>query len=478
MLDCARGRMTFQRELAWRQLDLVHRSSVSYQFARYALGLSYDSLPQDVIHQAKRCLLDALGCAVGAYDAPGRAICEDVVRELGGPEEATVIGSGMRTSAIHATLVNSFMVRFLDYNDKGGGGHNSDSIPALLAIAERQRAGGRDFLTSLVISYELGARVSESITGATTEERGWQTDMRGGLSMPPALGKLMGLNEDQIAHAVGSCACASLPLNVLDSDREEYTMRKNLRFGWVACDAILSCLLARKGFTGPVRVVEGDGGWQQVLLHGDMDLERITDFSGWRILDTRHKYLCANFTTHGHLFATLAIVKKHDLKPEDIASVRIRTGAREARHTVTPAKKYPRNAESADHSAFYTTALAIKERAFGPDSFAEEKFTDPVILDLIERITVEADPTIPERSCAGKSEITTKDGRVLEEHVVTPHGLGDDPLSDKELEDKFSEMAAKRMKARQVRRILDTIWSAERVDDMGRLMDLIVFPSR
>src|SRR5512136_1380603 len=102
-------------------------------------------LPQDVVHQAKRCLLDALGCAIGAYEAPGRPICEAVVKELGGVQESTIFGSGLRTSALNATLVNSLLVRFLDYNDLGGGGHNSDAIPSILAIAEREKVRGRDF---------------------------------------------------------------------------------------------------------------------------------------------------------------------------------------------------------------------------------------------------------------------------------------------------------------------------------------------
>ena len=137
--------MTLQRDLTWETLDHLYRSSVAHQFARYALGLSYEMLPDEVVHQAKRCLLDALGCAIGAYEAPGRPVCEAVVKELGGVQEATVFGSGLRTSAPNATLVNSFLVRFLDYNDLGGGGHNSDAIPGILAVAEREKARGRDF---------------------------------------------------------------------------------------------------------------------------------------------------------------------------------------------------------------------------------------------------------------------------------------------------------------------------------------------
>jgi 2-methylcitrate dehydratase len=467
--------MALGHDLTWKTLDYVYRSSIAQQFARYSLGLSYEMLPQEVVHQAKRCLLDALGCAIGAYDAPGRPFCEAVVKELGGTQEATLLGSGLRTTALNATLVNSFLVRFLDYNDFGGGGHNSDAVPSLLAVAEREKKGGRDLLTSLVISYELGARFREAIKGLSLEERGWSIDIRGGLNMPPALGKLMGLNEEQIAHAMGICTSHCLPLGILDADREELTMMKNLRFGMVVFQAILACMLARKGLTGPLRVVEGDSGLQDVILKGEMDLERLTDFSGWRILKTRHKYWSANGSSLGYIQATLSLVKEHDLKPEDIAAVRIKACLREYLHTTTLAKKYPRNAESADHSAFYMTAIAIKERAMGPDQFTPKNFRDPVVQNLIEKITVEPDPSMPVKCFQGISEIATRDGRRFQKRVDNPHGLGDDPLSDPELEDKFRGMALKYMGEKQIQQIFDSIWNAERMDDMGTLMRMMVF---
>jgi 2-methylcitrate dehydratase len=155
--------MTLQRDLAWQNLELQYRSSIAYQFARYALGLKYEMLPDKVSHQAKCCLLDSLGCAIGAYAAPGRPIVEEVVREIGGKAEATVFGSGSQTSALNATLINSFLVRYLDCNDVGGGGHNSDCLASILAIAERENTSGKDILTAIVISYELGARFIESM---------------------------------------------------------------------------------------------------------------------------------------------------------------------------------------------------------------------------------------------------------------------------------------------------------------------------
>jgi 2-methylcitrate dehydratase len=254
-------------------------------------------------------------------------------------------------------------------------------------------------------------------------------------------------------------------------------MSKNLRFGWVAYNAILCCLLARNGFTGPVRIVEGENGLRDTVMRGDLDFQRLLDFSGWRIPQTRHKSLCLNGGSQGHVSATLALVRENDLKPEDIVSVRIKASRHESHHTTSLPKKYPRNAETADHSAFYANAIAIKERVFGPDSFQPEKFTDPVVLDLIEKITVEYDPGLGESGFQGISEITTKDGRRLRKHIANPHGFGDDPLTDKELEEKFREMATKYLSEKQIGRIFETIWNIERLEDIRQLTKLLVFPS-
>jgi 2-methylcitrate dehydratase len=466
-------KMTFQRDLAWQYLNVLNQSSVSYQLARYALSISYESLPPEVIHQAKRCTLDTLGCAIGAYDAPGRPMCEKTIKQLGGVEEATVFGSGFRTSAPNATLVNSFLVRFLDYNDIGGGGHNSDSIPSILAVAESQKKNGRDFLTAVVTSYELGARYTMSLGIKGVAQGGWLSDIRGGLSMPPTLGRMMGLNVEQIANAIGICACHSLPLEILDTDREENSMSKNIRFGSVAYNAIVSCLLAKNGFTGPVRIVEGENGLRQVVCRGDMDLKPLLDFSDWKILDTRFKILCLDGSSIGHVLATLALVNEHDLKPEDIAAVRITTSQYEANHTTYLPKKYPRSAENADHSAFWSNAMAIRDHRISPDSFDPKNYTDPVVLDLIEKITVVADPQT-DGVFWGESEITTKDGRVFHKRLENAHGFGNDPLTDAELENKFRETTGKYLSKQKIDKIIDTVWNMEKLGDISSIPKLMV----
>jgi len=468
--------MSAEQRRVWRDLDHQYAASAAMQIAAHALSLCFTDLPPDVVHHAKRNLLDGLGCAIGGYSAPGRAACEATAMALGGPPESTIFGSGVRTGASSATLVNCFMLRFLEYNDIGGGNHNEEAIPALFAVSQAQRRSGADFLTALVVSYEIGARVILSARGGASayDRQGWSTDARGGINMPPAIARLMGLNTAQAAHAIAICTSRGIPLGILDADGEENSMAKNLRFGAITRDAILACTLAKHGLTGPLRVIEGEGGYQRSVMGGDMDLAALTDFSDWKIRDTRHKTLCVNGSTHGHVFATIAIVREHDLKPSDIKRVIIGASAREARHTTAIAKKYPRNAETADHSAYYANAFAIKHRGFGPDSADPAHFTDPEIVGLIERIEVHADPLLPPRGRGGNSEIHTMDGRVLRRQC---EALVEEQ-SDAALEAKFREMAEKAMPRASVDALVDAIWTIERAEHLEDLAQLMTFAPR
>ena len=478
-------------DLSWDYLDSRYEASVAYQYARYGLELDYDSLPDDVVQQTKRSLLDGLGCAIGAYGTDGMDACSELVDQLGGAGEATVFGTGTETNAVDAALANAFLVRYLDFNDSGGGGHNSDAIPSVLAVAERENASGREFLTALVTSYELGKRFREGIQAGELGREVFHTagvtnDIRGGASMPPALGKLLGLDEMEIANAIGICASRNAPLKILDADEEELTATKNLRFGSVASDAIRCCILAANGFTGPVRVIEGDQGIIEGLFDGKAETEPMVDFAGWRIRETDYKTISANSTSHGHILATQAIVEEHDLGPEDISSVEIRASAREIRHTTSVSRKYPRNAETANHSAHFANAVVIRDGEFGPEAFAEDNYTDAVLRDLIGKISVNVDPDLPTRSLRGSSTITTTDGETYSETVTSPPGYGarlaggdvdaDDVerLSDDDLERKFRGMAGKRMGETQVDELVETVWNLETLDDVGDLTRLMV----
>ena len=282
----------------------------------------------------------------------------------------------------------------------------------------------------------------------------------------------MGLTEDQIANAIGISAPFAACLGIADADAVELPMVRNLRFGLPAHNSQLACQMAKHGFTGFTRVVEGDKGVAEVLLGGHMDMEPLLNFSGWRLLkDVGGFKIMTHNGNPGHVQATLGIVKENDLKPEDIESVTVTPSVRDARHvTFIPGKKYPRNEESASHSLFFGTAVAIKDRALGPLQLKPAQFDDPVVLDLIERVYIDVRRSNPE----GTSEIRTKDGRVFQQTVAKVHDRAADPLSDAEVEEKFRDAAGTYLSEVRVQGFIDAVWDLENVSSVGEFMQLLV----
>jgi 2-methylcitrate dehydratase len=412
---------------------------VARELAKQVVDFHFQDLPQDVIHQTKRVFLDTLGCAIGGYHSEASRIIQELIRDLDHLTEATVFGSGFKTSCFNAAFANGAMVRYLDYNDTAfilqgevyrTGYHPSEVIPPILALGERHHLAG----------------------------------------------KMLGLNEAQMENALGISGSCHAILGILDTPAEEYTMTKNIRFPTMAYAGIWAALLAQKGFTGPTTILEGHDGFVQVIMNGEYDLSKLTNLKGkFAIRDTCIKSIIADFSSHGHLTATLTLVKEHDIKPEDIVEIRITTSKRCAEHTGDPVKKYPKNKETADHSSYYLTAVAIIDRQIGPDQFTPEKYQDPRVLALIDKVILRGDPDLDKARPAGISEIVTKQGKTYQFRVNYPRGHARNPMTDEEIIEKFKSMASKYMKAEQTREVIDTVFALDWLDDIGKLNRLLVF---
>jgi len=461
---------------------------VARELAKYATSLTFQDLPPDVIHQTKRLVLDTLGCAIGGYDSEANRAIQELIKELGHPEETTVFGSGLKTSCLNAALVNGVMVRYLDYNDTAfilqgetyrTGYHPSEVIPPILALGERQHLSGRDVITAIVVGYDLSISFLEGVIGPGMEKKGWNGDTRGAYIMPLMAGKLLGLNENQIENAVGIAGSCHAVLGILDTPAEEYTMTKNIRFPTMSYAGIMAAMLAKKGFTGPTTIIEGNDGFVQVIMNGEYDLTKLIPTKGkFAIRETCIKSITADFSSHGHLTATLKLVKENDIKPEDVAEVRITTSKRCAEHTGDPVKKYPKNKETADHSSYYLTAIAIIDRQIGPEQFTPEKFQNPKVRELIDKVILKGDPDLDKARPAGISEIVSKQGKKYQCRVDYPRGHARNPMTDEEIVGKFKSMASKYMSDKQTNQIIDTVFALDKLGDIGKLNGLMVFRSQ
>jgi 2-methylcitrate dehydratase len=462
--------------------------SIAERLADYVISWRFESIPPEVVQQAKKVLLDTLGCAMGAYQSEARKILEDYVLSCGAKGASTIIGSGVRTSTENASLVNGAAVRYLDYNDTAfivqgdlyrTGYHPSEIIPPILAVGEENHLSGRDVLSAIILGYNLSITFLEAVKGEGLEKMGWNGDLRGAYIVPLVIGKLMGLNKDQLANSVGISGSFHAVLGILDSPGEEYTMTKNIRFPMMAYGAILSVGLAKKGFTGPIRIFEGKNGLVETIMRQNYDLDRIVPGEGrFAIMETCLKSIIADYSSHGHLTATLELVRENDIKPEEVREIRIITSKRCAEHTGDPVKKYPKNKETADHSSYFLTAVAVTDREIGPDQFSEDKYKNPKILELIEKITIVGDPNLDRLRPAGISEITTVDGRKFTKRVDYPRGHAKNPMSDEEVIYKFKRMAQKWMDESEIQLLIEKVYELEKLDDVSELMQLTVFRRR
>jgi len=380
------------------------------------------------------------------------------------------------------------MVRYLDFNDTAfilqgetyrTGYHPSEVIPPILALGERQHLSGEDVITTINLGYDLSLAFLEGVVGPGMEKRGWNGDTRGAFIMPLVAGKILGLTEEQMQNAVGISGSCHAVFGILDTPAEEYTMTKNIRFPMMSYGGILAAMLAQKGFTGPGGMIEGHDGFIEVIMNGDYDLGALRNVKGkFAIRETCIKSIIADFSSHGHLTATLTLVREHDIKPEDVAEVRITTSKRCAEHTGDPVKKYPKNKETADHSSYYLTAIAIIDRQIGPDQFTPEKYNDSRVRELIDKVILKGDPSLDKVRPAGISEITTKKGEKYSLRVDYPRGHAHNPMTDEEVVDKFTSMASRYMSDECVKQVIDTVFELDKLGDIGKLNRLMVFRDR
>lgn len=236
----------------------------------YADSLKFEKFPSNVIHQAKRLTIDALGCAVGGFTSEPSKIARQVAMETVGPWKATVLATGHKTYPDLAAFANGTMIRYLDYNDTyiyKDTCHPSDNIAAILAAAEAAGADGKGLITGIVLAYEIECRLCDT---GSIRGKGWDQGTYGVLSSALGAGKVMGLSKREMAQAL-SIACAS-SLSLLQTRSGTLSMWKGCAVPNAARQAVFSALLAQRGMTGPDPIFEGTWGFFKVVSGGSFEL--------------------------------------------------------------------------------------------------------------------------------------------------------------------------------------------------------------
>src|SRR6516164_8987330 len=402
------------------------KETITARMARWAASLEYRHLSQDAVYQAKRFLLDLVGCALGGYQQHDVEIALEVLDEVAGSGPATVIGTGKRVDPVSASLANALMIRCMDYNDiywKQDPSHPSDIFPAAMAGCERAKSGGKELIVGFVLGHEFEMRLCEAAFPGI-RERGWHHATLTAFVSPFVAGRALRLPWEQIQHAVGISASRHCTLGAVTAGK--LTMMKNTVDPMATQSGVLAALLDEKGYTGPEHVIDGKEGLTHVF-GPEWKLNLLIDGLGesWRITQCGMKAFPTEALTHTPISAVLDIVKTNDLHPDQVEKVQIRSLARAADILSDPSKYDPHTKETADHSLPYVIAAAIAERQVTPLQFTPEKVNDPLIREQLKKVVVVADPEIEKVFPAlqrVKVRIHTTDGSEFMTQLDYPKG--------------------------------------------------------
>jgi 2-methylcitrate dehydratase len=388
----------------------------------------------------KRNILDSLGCAIAALPgAPFKALREQF-EEYGRSGLCSLIGGGS-TSPDQAALYNAGLVRYVDlldsYMSPGGLCHPSDNFGAILAAAEHASASGEDFMLALAVAYEIGCRITAIVP---VMAKGFNHAIQLAVSAAAGSGKLLGLDVDQIAHAIAIATVDNVSLTVVHS--EPVSQWKGFSPGITGMRAVYSASLAKRGFTGPLRLFEGPNGLVRMFdqpLDVDWDDHRLEI-----IHQTVMKKYCSLIHGQPVLEATLDLKRRNSVKSDEIDEILcdiFQTGFDIAGGGSFGPKDDPHTKEQADYNLKYLIAAALLDDQVGPAQLEPERVQAADAQALLRKVTVRPDAEFTAQypqALNVRVTIKCKDGRVFsKEHVGFEGGL-DNPFTWERTVEKFN----------------------------------------
>jgi 2-methylcitrate dehydratase PrpD len=429
--------------------------------ARWAATAEPDHVPDAVRKETTRTLFNWVGCAVGGsqQDAPIHAVA--ALAPFSGPAQASLFGRRERLDALHAALVNGISSHVLDFDDT----HLRTIIhpagpvaSALLAFAEYHPVSGADLMNALLVGVEVECRMGNSVF-PEHYAMGWHiTGSTGMFGSAAAIGRLLGLDAQHMTWAIGIAASQPVGLKV-----QFGSMTKSFHPGRAAQNGMLSALLAQQGFTASEVAIEGFDGWGQALSTRH-NWGEVTDGLGehYEIALNTYKPFACGIVIHPALDAAIQLRRRENLKPEQIERVDLKVHPLVLNLT---GKTDPQVGLEGKFSVYHAVAAALVTGRAGEQAFSDAAVRDPVIVALRKRVTTTIDPAI--KADQVDMVITLKDGRTL--HMFIEHAVGsqDQPMTDAQLEDKFTGLAEGILPTAQTRRLMDLCWKAWDLKDAG-----------
>lgn len=440
--------------------------------ARYATSLRYADLSASALWEAKRHLIDSLGCAMGGATSEPAIIARRVAPVSAGAPSARLLGDGRATTPEAAAFANSVMIRFLDANDTyiaRGSGHPSDMLGAILAAAEPQGASGKDLLLATVVGYEVFGALADQVS---LRDRGWDQSVFVAPASAAGAGLLLGLSTREMADAIAIAVTANAATR--QTRAGELAMWKGCATATAAKAGLFAAQLARAGMTGPTAAFEGRHGLCEQVT-GPFALGALGGADrAFAIERTNFKLFAAEYHAQAPLAVALALRSK--VRAEEIDSLDVHIYAMAHSEIGSePAKWDPQTRETADHSLPYMLAVALVDGRITPASFEPKRYLDPSLRPLMNRIRVTEDPELTRRfpgELPSRLDVTTRSGLRFTERAEYPKGHARNPMTDADVAAKFRDLSDEILGEARAARALETLWRLDEVEGIGAVVDL------
>lgn len=455
----------------------------------FASKSNFEALPADAIDESKRMVLDSIGCAFATLSVDKGKRAVRAAREMGGPAEARVIGTGDKLSLSSAAFANGELINGLDYDVLTvPPGHVTPYVlPAILAMGEKQNVSGKALISAIAVAHEISARFGPAMANYRDIKQGekvsfpvvsgFSSAIFGGtlgVAMLRGLDALKAANALGLAGHMAPAYAMTKWATTLPSGDDKYLMS-----GWINQAELLAVLLAAQGYRGDQEVLEGDYGFWRFMGSGKWNPDALTDGLGedWRFpkVTIFKPYPCCRIN-HTVLDCLVHLMAEQDLKAEEIEQVTAYCDPHCAVHPLWNSKTIMSPGD-AQMNVAYALSMAAHRVKVGPEWHDDETLNDKRLLAFMEKVEVKPHPDFEKslmensQSRIGRVEVRAR-GKTFKEERRFRKGSPATPetrMSDDELVEKFRHNAARVLPSEATERLVTTIL---RLEDVVHISDL------
>jgi len=455
-------------------------STLSEKLSQFVVESKFEDLPADVVYEAKRVLLDSIGCALGGIATDKGKISIELARRLGGPPESSIFGVGDKVSCANAAFTNTELINAMDYDAVTTWGHVTHYvIPPPLAVAQSVNASGRELILATVLGHELSMRIANGgirRNGVTVSAFGFTMCIMGAVA---GTGKILKLDPVQMTHAFGIAGhFCPVPTFAKWATTKPVAMTK-YGSGWLSNGAVTAALLAEMGYIGDTTVFEGDHGFKRFIgvetLEPDMIMDKIGE--KWHFLRIHYKPYPCGRVWQAPLDGFRSIIEQNNLSPGEIDSVKVQI----AGPMVLPiwASQEINNHVDAEFSVPYAFA-ASAHRVRREDWQDWGTLNNPKVLAFMKKVSCQGLPEDiyrqfpPRGGYGGVVEVVAK-GKTFKDERLYARGSShpDDKMTDEDLVNKFKGNASRILTRDKIEKAVKSLWELEKMQDVAELGKLI-----